>query len=68
MARWETTPRLLDWAFQFELEDVWVFWVGNGAEDPLHYRHEVKERVKDGVLHCHHALAIRVAEVIGTPK
>lgn len=54
---------LLDAAFQSELEDRRVFWMGERPEQPLKYTHQIKEWVKDGVLRGHHALATRVADV-----
>lgn len=37
--------------------------MSEGPEHSLQHTHQIKERVKDGMLHCHHALAIRVADV-----
>lgn len=56
-------PRLLDAAFQSELEDGRVLWVNEWSEDALKHTHEIKERVKDRVLGSHHALAIRVTDI-----
>lgn len=54
---------LLDATFHSELEGCGVLWMNEWSKDPLKHTHEVKERVKERVLGCHHALAIWVADV-----